>query len=379
MSTMSRFRWAIPASLVLLVSLVGCAASAPTATPTQPPAAVQTPTKAPPTPTKAPTATPTKRPLVKMKVAQSVTGLQESALYIARERYFQEEGLDVEWFVTGGGSKTRAALIAGDPPIGTSVAEAVIDAVGQGAPLIMVGALNIGNPNLFVLRKDVAQKVGFSESAPLPQRISLLKGLTFAATSAGAGSDLNLRAILKAGGLDPDRDVTITYMGDIPNMIPALEAGSIDGFLGPPPSSVIPVAKGTAIVAVQVGKGELPQYKRILFNGITANKSLIQSNPDGITAIIRAIWRGEKLLQEDRKTAADIIYKGFFSDLERPLFDQSLELTFSGFAKEPTLPREAVQAAIDEVNERLETPMKLTPDDVATNRFVEEARKQLGF
>ncbi|MBI2862071.1 MAG: ABC transporter substrate-binding protein [Chloroflexi bacterium] len=354
--------------------LTACAAPAPTATPTQSSAVA-------PTATKAPTATPTKRPLTKVSFSQSTSGFTFIPNYIVFDRFGKEEGLDIEMVLSGGGSKTRAAVGAGDPPFGTSNSNEVIPAVAKGLPIQLILALFYGSPYQIIVRKDVAGRLGITEKSLLADRLKALNGLTFSATSAGSDTDNRLRQVISKAGYNPDRDTTITYIGDFPQMVAALEAGSIDGFISSPPDSLVQVGKGKAVILANLLGPDFPEFSNIMGSGVIANKGYLEKNPEVATAMVRAFWKAQKLVVDDPATAKNIVYKAAFQETDRALFDQSFDFFKPALAKEPTLRQDALKAVLDGLNagKAPADQINIAFDAYATNRYVDEAKRQLGF
>ncbi|MBI2862588.1 MAG: ABC transporter substrate-binding protein [Chloroflexi bacterium] len=360
---------------IALALVAGCAAPAPTASSTQPAAVA-------PTPTKAPTATATKRPLTKVTFGISQIGSNDVSLLLAIHRFSKDEGLDVDIFHSGSGSKTRTAIIAGDVQFGSSNIEQVIRAVAKDAPLVAIAANDYGSGVIVVLDKGIADKREVNEKSPLADRMKALAGLRFAITGAGSQTDAQIRAILlRYGGLTPDRDVEIIYVGDVAQQVAALEAGAVDGFVAEPPTALVPVVKGKAITLANIGGPEFPEYSATMGSGIATNPQWASANPEAATAMVRALWRALKLIWEDPVTAKDVAHKVGFSELDRGLFDLSFDATWHVFPKDPTIRESATRPVIDRINELLppEDRINLSFEQYATNRFVEEAKRQLGF
>lgn len=256
-----------------LFLLVACAAPSPTATPTQPPVGALTPTKAP-------TATPTKRPLVKFTFGTSTESLSFAPLYLALAKgFFPEEGLDADWARISGSAKITAAVVAGDIQIGAQVFQGPLQAIDQGFPVQIVGGYNRGVSSQAVLRKDVADQLGITEKTPLKAKVQALKGLTLVSTSKGGDTDLVMRWLLRREGLDPERDVDMTYIAKDADGVAAFKRGAVQAMSYAPPASTMVLDSGEAVMLINWRKGEVPELAERLLNTLTVNRCQVD---DGV-------------------------------------------------------------------------------------------------
>jgi sulfonate transport system substrate-binding protein len=86
-----------------------------------------------------------------------------------------------------------------------------------------------------VVSKKIAEERHFDPKAPLAERAKILKGLRMSVGAIRAIPQAYLNVIAKAGGLDPERDMTVTAI-PATDTVPSLEHGAIDGFSGGPPN-----------------------------------------------------------------------------------------------------------------------------------------------
>ncbi|MBI2861587.1 MAG: ABC transporter substrate-binding protein [Chloroflexi bacterium] len=339
----------------LMVLIAACAAPAPTATP----AAAPGPTKAP---TPAATATATKRPLTKIAATTAGFQLAHAMAWLADAKgYFREEGLDVDWTATGSGAKALAAIVSGSAQAGIPAAPDMINAVAQGQPVQVFGILSTGISGELTIRKDVAQKRGITAKMTLQEKAQAVKGLKFAATSPGSGSDFRVRFFLTQGGLDPERDVEITYIG-VDSLPAALEQGSVDVVSTSQPSTALLVAKGVGEMLLNYTAGDVPGTKEGYFITATGHRPTMERQPEIYEAFARGLWRATRLVEQNQKDAADVLQKAKFSDLDSQAYKIAFEATLDFRNKTEAGP-----------------PVQVKFEDFGTNRFVEAAKKQLGY
>jgi NitT/TauT family transport system substrate-binding protein len=113
--------------------------------------------------------------------------------------------------------------------------------------------------------------------------VAQLRGKKIGVSSFSGAVYSSTRAMLSAGGLDPDKDVVIIPMGREPIRLQALFSGSIDATALPVPLHAVAEEKGFSLLADIEGKFEVP------FSGITVTDKKLKENPDEVKRVIRAM------------------------------------------------------------------------------------------
>jgi NitT/TauT family transport system substrate-binding protein len=136
-------------------------------------------------------------------------------IWVAKEAgYFEKNGLNVEPVQIRGGSLITLAIITGDLPFSGAGAESVVAARASGGDVILLACPVDTDPVYLITRPEIKSAQD-------------LKGLASAVTRYGSTTHFYLRAALKHVGLNPDRDMTILQLGAGPEMVIALDRGSI--------------------------------------------------------------------------------------------------------------------------------------------------------
>jgi len=113
--------------------------------------------------------------------------------------------------------------------------------------------------------------------------VAQLRGKKIGVSSFSGSVYSSTRAMLSAGGLDPDKDVVIIPMGREPIRLQALFSGSIDATPLPVPLHAVAEEKGFSLLADIEGKFEVP------FSGVTVTDRKLKENPDEVKRVIRAM------------------------------------------------------------------------------------------
>ncbi|HWN91464.1 MAG TPA: ABC transporter substrate-binding protein, partial [Verrucomicrobiae bacterium] len=225
------------------------------------------------------------------------------ALYAADQLgYFKAEGLTPQFADFEGGAEVTTALVGGSIDLaGTYVERPMILAEKGFASKSLLAILN-RNPIFLVLRK----------SLPATD-VKGLKGTKLGMTRAGSATDLALRALLRDAGLEPDRDVAVIAVGSSTSAAAALRAGQIDGFMGGEPGGAIIVHQlklGRYFIEPMRDQG--PAFLRhMTFPTLQTSDRYIQSNPQIVERVVRAVVKTQKRLRDDPDAAVSVAQKMF--------------------------------------------------------------------
>ena len=209
----------ILAVVALLVS--ACGGSAPQSASARPSEAVapappaRGDTSAPPAPARSNTPAP-EAPLTHVTLAYSTASAANSPWQLAQDRgIFRANGLDVELIHAMGNAGPAAALSGQAQLLATGCAEALA-AIAGGADFVFT--------TVWINRMQYVLAGSPTIAGP-----ETLRGKRLAVSRIGSSSHLATKFIVKYLGLDPDQDVSYVQVGNTPERVGALLAGSVDG------------------------------------------------------------------------------------------------------------------------------------------------------
>jgi NitT/TauT family transport system substrate-binding protein len=225
------------------------------------------------------------------------------ALYAAEQLgYFKAEGLTAQFADFEGGAEVTTAMVGGSIDMGGTYIERpmILAEKGFGAKNLL--AILNRNPIFLVVKKNLAVT-----------DVKGLKGTKLGMTRAGSATDLALRALLKDAGLEPDRDVALIAVGSSTSAAAALRAGQIDGFMGGEPGGAIVVHQlklGRYFIEPMRDQG--PAFLRhMTFPTLQTSDRYIQSNPQIVERVVRAVVKTQKRLRDDPDAAVSVAQRMF--------------------------------------------------------------------
>jgi NitT/TauT family transport system substrate-binding protein len=225
------------------------------------------------------------------------------ALYAAEQLgYFKAEGLTAQFADFEGGAEVTTAMVGGSIDMGGTYIERpmILAEKGFGAKNLL--AILNRNPIFLVVKKNLAVT-----------EVKGLKGTKLGMTRAGSATDLALRALLKDAGLEPDRDVALIAVGSSTSAAAALRAGQIDGFMGGEPGGAIVVHQlklGRYFIEPMRDQG--PAFLRhMTFPTLQTSDRYIQSNPQIVERVVRAVVKTQKRLRDDPDAAVSVAQRMF--------------------------------------------------------------------
>jgi NitT/TauT family transport system substrate-binding protein len=211
---------------------------------------------------------------------------------------YQANGLDVDDQLVSGSAVAMAALVSGQTSFSTGSSDA-ISAIAEGADLV-------------VLAVEIPVYTYLLEVPPSIKTVADLKGAKIGVDSYGSAPDVGVRVALRKAGLDPDKDVSILAVGNVPTRATALIQGAIQGTLLNPPSSLTVEDKGFHPL-LNLAKQNLPNG-----NGSTiGQRSWVNANRATVQKYIDSLVVADQRLRKDKPGTVELMKKHLKSDDQR--------------------------------------------------------------
>ncbi len=342
-------------------------------------AAAPKPTEAPKSSAPAQAAPAATKPLTKLQIAGSGSHSMGSAPIFIADRIgaFREEGLEIEIITSGGGAVAVTAVGAGSTALGFGGLSEAVQAIDQGAKIRIVANFQNRFGSQVTVSKSYIQAKGIRPDSPLEERVKALAGSRIGITAAGSSTDQLIRFLLKQkGGVDPDKDVTISALRDANALLAALQQGTIDVMVFSPPAGPRATASGIGSVLIDPLRGDVPELADFAFIGMFAHEPATKdpAQAELMVRVVRGIAKAQAYVTGDRERGRSIL-KEEFSELKGDDFEGSFEPVYPSFAKGPVPSVASIDGNVKFLNMFRDTPLKLTYDQIVS---ADIARKATG-
>ena len=290
----------------------------------------------------------------RLTLAYSTASAANSPLRLAQDRgIFRANALEVE-LVHAPGNGGPAAVLSGQAQMLSSGCTEAIAAIAGGADFVVV--LTSINRLQYVL-------VG----GPRINSVETLRGKRLAVSRIGASSHLALRFIVKYVGLDPDQDVSYVQVGNTPERVSALLAGSVDG-------SILSSDEAT-FLGNQAGMSTIVDMTRenqpYCGNALVVTGQTIREAPDVVRRLTRSLTEALARFRLNKAEGAEAVAK-FLSDQDHEKAAQLWETWVLLFPEKPYPDPRGIQFVLDELAQSDDRAKALTPEQIIDARWVRE-------
>jgi sulfonate transport system substrate-binding protein len=286
--------------------------------------------------------------------------------------YFADEGIDVEIVGLNSGTAMAAAIAGGGADVAPLAMTHAVTSGAQGGGLVATSALFNVYPNSVVLTKHAIAKSGITSGMPLDEKIKRLAGLTLGITAPGGASDIQIRKMLLARGLDPDKAVKLQPLGNQAAMLAAVQKKAVDGFVMSSPVDEIAQQRGTGVIAIDPFSEPIPELAEVPYSVWGTSRATLQKRPAVIAASLRAITKAIKLAAENPEETLRVM-RAQIKDVPPEAIDAVIEKYRHGAARTPVISPAQVEATVRWMNLGESKPISVRFEDVVDNGGAEAA------
>ena len=294
--------------------------------------------------------------LIPLRATYASVGGAFAPLWIAQDKgVFNKYGLavDLKYMLSATGTQ---ALLSGSVDIVNPATELIEAGLGGARVAFIIGILNRAVLSIY--------------SKPEFKQLTDLKGKLLGVTLPGSTTDLAARMLLQQAGMIPGKDIQITHLQGMPDMITALSQGRIDAGI---------VSAPTTLKAKQAGMKELVDITArnipMIHAGLATTRDFIKSNPDKLRRYVQAYIEANKIARTDAETTKQVIGKWTKTENKEDL-DETYNTYIKAWEQAPYVSGAAMQAVLNfAINPNAKTAK---PEPFIDNSFVADLEKS-GF
>ena len=276
-------------------------------------------------------------------LAVPVLSLTFSPTYIAEEKgFWKEEGLEVKLQAIPGVQATNAVL-AGSVDFTNTASSAFLRANARGQKVVAIANTLEKVQVEIVISKAFLDKKGFDANAPVEKRTALLKGAKIAIDAPNSITHGYVKYAAKKGGLDPERDVTVSPMAP-PAMLAAIRSGQVDGLSMSRPWPSILRKEGVTLTVASTPLGDFPELNPFNYNLIITKPGFCESKPSVCRKLINGFKKALAFMHDKPEETAAILRKKF-DKTDPALVDDALKAVIEGTPRSPVVKEEGFTSA----------------------------------
>ena len=290
--------------------------------------------------------------------------------------FFAQEGLVADPVIFDSGTRQSAAIMSDGGAVGPVGLIHNIKASAAGGSLVAISRLFDVMDVYVVMSNAALQKTGITADMPVDEKVRRMRGLRIGITGPGSTVDTAVRALFKARGMDPDKEVSLLPLGAPSNMIAAMEKNATDAFAYPAPWPSIAANRGLGKVMIDPFNDQIPEIKGVPFNIVATSRDLIAKDPALVEKIVRVFTRAMKFAKDDPEGAKRIMRKRF-PDLDETVFNTLWASYRKALPEDPVITPTQFEVTQKWLNLTAQPPFAETYDKVVYNKAANAASKAI--
>ncbi len=294
--------------------------------------------------------------LIPLRATYASIGGAFAPLWIAQDKgIFNKYGLavDLKYMLSATGTQ---ALLSGSVDIVNPATELVEAGLGGARVAFIIGILNRAVLSVY--------------SKPELKQFADLKGKILGVTLPGSTTDLTARILLQQAGMAAGKDVQVTHLQGMPDMLTALTQGRIDAAIVSAPTT-LKLRQAGLKELVDVGARNVP----MIHAGLATTRDFIKGNPDKVRRYVQAYIEATKIARTDPETTKQVIGKYTKTENKEDL-DETYDTYVKAWEQAPYVSAAGMQTLLNfSINPAGKTAK---PEQFIDNSFVAELEKS-GF
>jgi NitT/TauT family transport system substrate-binding protein len=241
----------------------------------------------------------------------------------------------------------------------TTVLGSTIAARMRGVPLVITGVFADKPMDFLVGAKGIATPKD-------------LKGKIIGISALGTATHFLTVRVLKAVGLDPEKDVTLRAVGDEGLRLQALVTGLVQASLLGSQGVIEGEKAGLKVIVAAADVIEsLP------FAGVTTTLAKLKENPQQIKRVLRAGLRGLRYVQDNKAGTVDVIQSWY--RLEREIAASTYDLARKSFSANGEVNDKGILFSMEFARTTGKFEKEISPSEIVDFNLLREVKKELGW
>jgi NitT/TauT family transport system substrate-binding protein len=241
----------------------------------------------------------------------------------------------------------------------TTVLGSTIAARMRGVPLVITGVFADKPMDFLVGSKGIATPKD-------------LKGKIIGISALGTATHFVTVRVLKAVGLDPEKDVTLRAVGDEGLRLQALSTGLVQASLLGSQGVIEGEKAGLKVIVAAADVIEsLP------FAGVTTTLAKLKENPQQIKRVLRTGLRSLRYVQDNKAGTVDVIQSWY--RVEREIAASTYDLARKSFSANGEVNEKGILLSMEFARTSGKFEKEISPLEIIDFNLLREVKKELGW
>jgi len=300
-----------------------------------------------------------------IKVNEVTRSVFYAPQYVAIAKgFFEEENIEIELVTGQGADKVMTAVLSNQSDIGFAGPEASIYVYNEGKEdYTQVFAQLTKKDGAFLVGKENTNNFSWND----------VNGKTVIPGRKGGVPYMALEYVLKKNGINPEKDLILDDSIKFDLMAGAFAGGDAEyvTLFEPTASMTQQANKGYILASIGEEAGEIP------YTVYFAKKSYIEKNSEKVESFTKAIYKGQKWVEDhDSREIAETI-QSFFPDTDLELLDIVIQqyIDIDAWNQTPILEEKSFDLLQEVMKEAGELKEKVPYDKIINNYYAEKVIK----
>ena len=292
-----------------------------------------------------------------VRIAVGAASVASLPTWVAQDGgYFAREGVPAELIYIRGGPQTMSALVSGEVPFAQIYGGAALAAAVIGADVVMIAGI-VNEPFFSIVTAKGIDK---------PED---LRGKKIGISTFGSATDFALRLALKKWNIKADSEVTILQIRGVPEIIPAMVSGALNGGVLSPPTNMIAIRAGFKELAFLPHAGISFQHTTL-----ATSRKYLERNRATAVKVLRAYRAAVERIKIDKAFTTKTLAK-YMATQDNVVLDYSYNTALPLFRPVPYPTTEGIQAALDFLADKEPKAKQAQPKDFVDTTLLDELAK----
>jgi NitT/TauT family transport system substrate-binding protein len=218
---------------------------------------------------------------------------------------------------------------------------------------------------LKIVAYGFTQPLFYLMTQPAIHSVKDLRGKKIAVSSPQDTGGLAVKAAIRAGGLDPERDVVYIAIGTASVRMAALETGSVEAAIMPVPWNSRMKRKGLKELLFAGG------YLAQPLTGIVTSAAKLEKNSDQVRRLLRAYLLSLRRWRQEKPEAIEFIGRRF--NIDRDTAEEVNKIVLETMSIDGTMPAAILEPFFEQVKKEPGAKKSVSLGDIVDYQLLREA------